>query len=335
MSVVLCGTGGAHTGATQKKKEKRSKEEVPGHTSKPRLNKHDSETITSLATDHATCDTCRLPAQLCAAGANAPCDEAFWTRQLASVFNCHELPYRNLNARLTYKFFCTSSAVEFAFFHAKQWGWVVGDIPANVAYEDATDIQWDGTPERKLNCGKFPDEYRQRMYAFIALVDGMDHFFYEEYNNHAPDGFLGEWRMPNEWLEDDEYDYGALPSWTLDDAPSDFTRLELAPGGEIACGCELDSDDDDDDDDDAHYEGDAEVYLSAVLPPRDSERGENRPIRFHLLSITDFKVDFTEDERDRFYNNFLRQSKLLFEMPEVLQMLRNTQRVLWTPQVEE
>ena len=43
MSVVLCGAGGAHKGAAHEKK--RSKKEVPGHTSQPRLNKHDIETM--------------------------------------------------------------------------------------------------------------------------------------------------------------------------------------------------------------------------------------------------------------------------------------------------
>lgn len=351
MSVIFCGAGKTH-----KKKNR-----------KPKLNKHDSAIITSLVAGHATCDTCRAPAQLCASGANAPCDEAFWNAQLATVFNCHELPYSNLNARLTYKFFCTSNVVEFAFFHGKRWGWVPGDNPGNVPYEDATDIDWHGTPERKLNCGKFPDDNRQRMYAFIALVSGMDNFFYED-NEDASDNWLGEWRMPEEW--EDDYTGPNFPSRFLSDHNGYAARVGLAPGGQIICEYEgvydpaedyLDDDGQDNENEEEPYH--LEMYLKAILPQplggeqnhgvaeeekvgeehsehsdSDSEGANderNDGVKWsHVTTIINQRILTMVDQRRRFYNKFLNASKLLFELPEVLQMLRNTQTIEWTPPVD-
>lgn len=299
-----------------------------------KLGDHDNHTILSRVGEHVTCATCRLPAQLCASGLNRPCDDAFWTRQLAEVYNCHELPYVNLNARLTYKFFCTSDVVEYAFYQAKAWNWVEGVGAYPYVFTDTTDLDSQGSDERTKNCGKFPDNDRQRMYAFIALVASMDHFWLEgKYNDvDGVDDYLGQWRTPDDWNTPGE-PYFFVGEWgrTMVDV-----KLYLDDGTEAAIEVndipEYDPNEgpingNGDWNEDPPYFSEWYLHLADPRRPDVALGGDADNFSEHLVSVMQNQIRLGRFGRRGFYNSFLGASYALLTKENVLAVLRTVARM--------
>jgi hypothetical protein len=287
--------------------------------------------VPNVIAGNTTCKTCRVLGQLCSAGAIKPCNEEFWMEKLRSVFNCRELPFSHVNAQRTYQFFCTSSAVEFAFYHGKRWGWVT-----DPAFPMPAD-EWYTAGEH--HCAKFPDEYRPRMYAFILLVKYMDDWFadadIDEDLFPSADTFKGEWRTRPTWHvhEQVNQNYRYMQAWDNELFRIVFHHANGTDNTQIVMGDRavfagnngvIPAPHDDDIQIDNDVEAGQPAYSELELSVVYGVEGERRN-RVAVRSIDGNGINTDpQNGRPRFYHNFLAAVKTFFEKPEVLDIVRNT-----------